>query len=316
MYKQKTENFGGFEKITLYNDNGISFSVIPGYGANVNEIKLPFNGRSFSVIDGVASAEELLSDKAFKSCVLLPWPNRMEDGRYEFEGKSYQVEINETDRNTALHGFIYRKEFDVEDIVLHESGAEIKLTCIYNGEESGYPFHFQVNLTYSISTENGFAVKVEIVNTDSCSIPMGFGWHPYIKLPSMIDELRLQMPRRHVYDVNSRLLPTGKTSEAPDFTVSEKIGIASLDTCFKVIEDSQIAATLVRDEAAGFELKFWQETGPEGFDFLQVYTPATRQTIALEPMTCGVNAFNNRDGLLIMKPGERFIARFGINLLG
>jgi len=315
MYKQKTENFGGFEKMSLYNDKGTSFSVVPSFGANVNEISLPFKGRSYSIIDGVTSAEELTSDKAFKSSVLLPWPNRLEDGRYEFEGKSYQLAINETDRNTALHGFIYKKKFNVEEIAVKETSASIKLSYDYHGDEPGYPFHFKVEIVYSISDEDGFAVKVDIVNTDKGSIPVGFGWHPYIKLPSMVNELQLQFPRRLVYDVNFRLLPTGKTWDAPEFTTMQKVGITALDTCFKITENSEIAVTLLRDEAAGFTLKFWQETGVGGFNYLQAYTPVSRQTIALEPMTCGVNAFNNGDGLLVMKPGERFNGRFGIILM-
>lgn len=314
MFKQITEKFGRLEKITIHNDD-VSFSVIPGYGANVNSIHLFFEGKSHPVIDGVKTYDELIQDKTFRSSVLLPWPNRLKDGKYAFEGNVYQAEINEVDRNTALHGFIYRKKFDVEDIILLESAAEIRLSCRYEGEEAGYPFKFQANLSYAISATDGFTVKVEIINTDSGNIPMGFGWHPYIKLPSKINDIELQIPQTLMYAVDERLIPTGKTADFQKFALPAKIGESSFDGCFRIIDPDVVVSTLVLDKAAGLLLKFWQETGANGFNYLQVYTPLTRDTIALEPMTCGVDAFNNKDGLLVMRPGERFTGRFGLNLV-
>ncbi|MCB0643138.1 MAG: hypothetical protein KDC44_15925, partial [Phaeodactylibacter sp.] len=53
---------------------------------------------------------------------------------------------------------------------------------------------------------------------------------------------------------------------------------------------------------------------PGKYNFLQVFTPDHRQSIAIEPMTCNVDAFNNREGLIVLKPGEAHAASFGLRL--
>ena len=37
---------------------------------------------------------------------LIPWPNRLADGKYRFDGTDYQVAVNEPDKGTAIHGFL------------------------------------------------------------------------------------------------------------------------------------------------------------------------------------------------------------------
>jgi aldose 1-epimerase len=50
------------------------------------------------------------------------------------------------------------------------------------------------------------------------------------------------------------------------------------------------------------------------YNFLQVYTPPHRNTIAIEPMTCLADAFNNKKGLIILKPSETASFSFGVKL--
>ena len=38
---------------------------------------------------------------------LIPWPNRLADGRYRFDGTDYQVSLTEPDKHNAIHGFLH-----------------------------------------------------------------------------------------------------------------------------------------------------------------------------------------------------------------
>jgi aldose 1-epimerase len=38
--------------------------------------------------------------------VLIPWPNRLQDGSYEFDGRHYQLPLNEPERRNAIHGLV------------------------------------------------------------------------------------------------------------------------------------------------------------------------------------------------------------------
>jgi aldose 1-epimerase len=314
MYRQTKAKFGLAEKILITNDKGSGFSVVPAIGANISKLELICAGKSYSLINGVDNYEEMIDDKAFKSSVLLPWPNRIKDGKFSFEGKTYQVDINESRLNNALHGFIFKKSFSVEKVILEPTFAEVFLSYSYDGSEAGFPFKFKTDIVYKISDDEGFSVSVGASNIDNKNVPMGIGWHPYFQLPSKINDIKLQLPKYQVYEIDEQMIPTGNKSDFNAFSTSKKIEDVTFDNCFGLVGNDKKSSTILMDEASGIALEFWQDRGTNGFDFLQIYTPPTRTTIAIEPMTCGVDVFNNGNGLLILKPGESFSGNFGVKL--
>ena len=38
--------------------------------------------------------------------VLLPWPNRLDAGSYEFDGRRHQLPLNDPQENAAIHGLV------------------------------------------------------------------------------------------------------------------------------------------------------------------------------------------------------------------
>jgi aldose 1-epimerase len=60
-------------------------------------------------------------------------------------------------------------------------------------------------------------------------------------------------------------------------------------------------------------LHYWQETGAGKYNFLQVFIPPLRHCVALEPMTCAPDAFNNGMGLARLEPGEMLKGSFGVS---
>ena len=79
-------------------------------------------------------------------------------------------------------------------------------------------------------------------------------------------------------------------------------------------EEKGVAVTQVANPARNLKLEVWQETGPKQFNYLQVYTPKTRQSIAIEPMSCAPDAFNSGKGLIRLKPDEVIEASFGVRI--
>ena len=63
-------------------------------------------------------------------------------------------------------------------------------------------------------------------------------------------------------------------------------------------------------------IRYWQETGPQKFNYMQVFMPPYGTSIALEPMTCNIDAFNNGDGLTNLAPGETLRAKAGVQYFG
>ena len=77
------------------------------------------------------------------------------------------------------------------------------------------------------------------------------------------------------------------------------LGDTFLDDCFLIDKPNAIFEC----EDYKIEMDFNSETEKS---YLQVYTPDTRDCIAIEPMTCAPNSFNNKNGLLTLKPEETY----------
>ena len=94
---------------------GVPTAVIPPSGAQY-ELRLG-NQRAIVVevggglreyeVDGQAVLDgypvERMADGG-RGQPLLPWPNRLRDGQYEFDGEHLQLPIEEVGRNNAIHG--------------------------------------------------------------------------------------------------------------------------------------------------------------------------------------------------------------------
>ena len=95
-----------------------------------------------------------------------------------------------------------------------------------------------------------------------------------------------------------------------DFAQPHSLKDVSLDTGFYIVDQHQRAEIRLRQKNK--QLLYWQETGEGKFNFLQVFIPPARNSIALEPMTCNIDAFNNKDGLQILRPGQGIMGRCGV----
>ncbi len=315
MFEIIEEPLNDLQRLKLLNtETGEFVSIIPQFGANVNEIVLQKQGKVHSILEGNESRASFKGKGVFKGAHLLPFPNRIKEGRYTFKGISYQLPLNYPDEGHAAHGFIYNKPFELTSTFANPTFARATLQYHYDGNNKGYPFPLNIQIIYQLEEKNGFQCQVEVTNIGEQAIPFGCGWHPFFKLGRKIDQLNLKFSadRRIIFD--SQLIPTGQTEKFAYFKQLKRIGNHHFDACFKLQESTTNHQTELFDEQKDLKIILWQETGPSKFNYLQVYTPPNRQSIALEPMTCNVDAFNNGQGLIILKPQQKFSAKFGVQL--
>ncbi len=297
MYELHIERFGDFERYTFAHQRlGHQFSIVPAFGATL--ISLRFAGRE--VLDGYLTADDLVANKWSKSAVLCPFPNRLQDGQFTVNGTTYQFPLTNPATGNAIHGFVKDKYFEVVKAEASEAGAELMCEYDYDGSYEPYPFPFTLAVWVKMSGDNGhFEFGMKMTNTGKTMIPAGLGWHPYLKLADNVNELSLKMPPIcHKVIVDDRMLPTGERTIFEDFGQLRPIHDAVLDNCF-VLPDNEGKATVILQNSHG-KLAYWQTTGVEGSNFVQVFTPPHRQSIAIEPMTCNVNAFVNGEGLVML----------------
>ncbi len=145
-------------------------------------------------------------------------------------------------------------------------------------------------------------------------MPIGDGWHPFLKLNQKIDNLFLKFDSAKKILTDQDMIPTGKKIKFDDFKIFRQINNTVFDTCFLLCSENNKHQTELYDEKNDLKITLWQETGKGKYNYLQIYTPPDRKSIAIEPMTCNINSFNNKDGLIILQPHEKFVGSYGINL--
>jgi aldose 1-epimerase len=250
-------------------------------------------------------------DNAFHGKVLVPWPNRIRDGRYAFEGAEHRLELTEPERGSALHGLALWSRWR------GTRASARRVTLSYDlAPRAGYPFSLRLAIDYELAS--GVVVTLRATNVGAGRAPFGAGLHPYLAPgTARADELTLQVPARTRVPVDERLLPAGPPSAVDgtelDFRRSRPLGALRLDTCFGSLERSPAGVARVRlaHQEGAREVTVWMD---QRFRFVQVYT--TAGSVAIEPMTCAPDAFNSGDGLLVLEPGASFAGRCGLTAAG
>jgi len=246
--------------------------------------------------------------------VLAPWPNRIEDGSYEFDGKRMQLPLTEPEHGNAIHGLVRGATWNVVDL------APERVVLGYVLEpQPGYPFALVLNIEYAL-TAAGLAVTTTARNVGPEACPYGSGQHPYLSLGApTVDTLRLQVPARVVVFSDERGLPVGSKvvdGTEYDFRAGRAIGGTVLDNAYTELErgaDGR-ARVLLDDPETDSGLTLWVD---ESYPWLMVFTgdplpDVARRSIAIEPMTCPPNAFRTGESLIRLEPGESTASAWGI----
>jgi aldose 1-epimerase len=252
--------------------------------------------------------------------VLIPFPNRVEDGRYRFDDVNYQLAITEPERGNAIAGLVWNRDWMLQGI--GGSQSQVTLEVSLDGSDTGYPFQLRVSVTYRVS-EDGIEVATEATNVGDRAAPYGAGYHPYLRIPgiSSIDECWLRIPAETYLPVNERMIPLPAVPVAGtsyDFRESRRIGETPMDTCFTGFTTKDGLTHIELGDGGGRRGITLYMAPP--LDYLQVFTGDTlpegrRSAIALEPQTCAPNAFNNGSGLIRLEPGERSRSMWGLRII-
>lgn len=308
-----------------------------GYRAIVTEVGAGLRALTFRDRPLVMSYPEGKSPVGGAGQLLLPWPNRVRNGRYDADGETRQLAITEPRTGNAAHGFTRLLPWTVLDA--GETSVRLGLRLF---PQPGYPHVLDLTASYALG-EAGLEVEVSAVNVGEGVAPYGMGAHPYLTLGEeavetghdsghgtghdsvhgTVDDAVLELPAAEWAPVDEQQIPVGRrTVEGTeyDFRAGRRVGGTVLDTPFTNLERD--AGGLVRarlrtaDGSRGVEL--W---GGPGIEWLQVFTgdtlaaPYRRSGVAVEPMSCPPNAFASGECLVRLAPGERATHRWGITAL-
>jgi aldose 1-epimerase len=184
--------------------------------------------------------------------------------------------------------------------------------------QPGWPAVLAVHVTLELGPD-GLTVTTTARNDGATSAPYGTGAHPYLTVGgSTVDSARLTVPAATYLQADDRGIavdPRPVDGTPYDFRTARPIGDLVLDTAYRDLtrdSDGRWRVRLESDEATD---TLWADAA---HDWIQLFTGDTlaadrrRRGLAVEPMTCGPDAFNTGDGLVVLAPGESHQGRWGL----
>jgi aldose 1-epimerase len=248
---------------------------------------------------------------------LIPWPNRLADGRYSFAGTEYQLALTEPEKHNAIHGLLRWRNWEARERSPERVVMSTRLHPL-----TGWPFALEVTITYQLG-EDGLTVETRALNVGEVACPFGAGQHPYLSAgQGLLDgcELELRAATRLLTDPQ-RQLPAGSERVAGtpfDFRSPRLLGALEIDHAFTDLDrDPSGRAWVKLTGADGRIVELWSD---EAYPLMQLYTghtlapPRRRRGLGAEPMTCPANALQTGERLVRLEPGESHIGRWGVRL--
>ncbi|MET4638358.1 aldose 1-epimerase family protein [Mycetocola sp. 2940] len=246
-----------------------------------------------------------------RGAVLAPWPNRVADGRYVFDGVAHQLPINEPERANAAHGLVAWLSFDLVDRTV--SALKLETTI---QPQPGYPWRVRVRVEFELGSW-GLRQRIRATNESESEAPIGLGGHPYVVAgpvgPGAVDDWSLELPATEVMLVSAdRLLPVGiadvtlHDGGSLDFRVGRTICGTVINHAFTSLRAGADGRAHVRVSSGDRGIDIACDPS---VDWVQVYTAesftsdSNRHALAVEPMTCPPDALNNGRDLRVLRPG-------------
>ena len=281
-------------------------AVVVGVGAGLRV----YSVGGHEVVNGYG-VDEMAT--AGRGQVLIPWPNRLQDGQYEFEGRRHQLPLTEPERSNAIHGLV---RWSVWNVTARKPDRVVIRHRLH--PQPGYPFTLDLSSEYRLSA-NGLSVQTTATNVGRDHCPYGCGAHPYLTVgTATVDATVLRAPAQTVLQADDRGIPTGATSVAGtdyDFREPRAIGAMKLDHGFTDLardEDGITRVELANPDGA-VALALWVD---ESYPYLMLFTgdlpEVARRALAVEPMTCPPNAFRTGESLIVLEPGDSVTSTWGI----
>lgn len=293
-------------------------AILPGVGANL--IAFRDLERKLTILREPA-AEDMNSFRANPGVhgipVLFP-PNRYEDGKFTFNGVSYQFPVNEAKTGNHLHGFFHTARWNVDEysVTASESYAVLRISITPDHEIYQYlPHQFTIRLRYSLS-DQGLLQHVTVHNNGETAMPCMIAFHTAINAPfaegSTADDYTYTLTIKERWELNERMLPTGNYQ--PLTEEEQKMNTTGLNPFWSSMDNHYTSSTKngrnmmeLTDHRLGLKLVYdvgtqykqwmiWNNGGQPGF-----FCP--------EPQLNLVNAPNSKlpaeqIGLVTLEPGH------------
>jgi aldose 1-epimerase len=285
--------------------------------ATITELAAGLRSYSVGGVDLTEPFPESSAPPFGDGIVLMPWPNRIEDGVWHLDGVPQQLDITEPARNNSLHGLLRNSPYSL----VEQSDSAVTLAATVF-PQNGYPFLLDTTVSYALD-DDGLSVTHYVHNVSNAKAPVAIGTHPFFTISDVPSEdLILTVSASTRFDVDARLNPIREIPvEGTDYDLrtGRKLVDLSLDDAFGGVTIIDGFSRHWLEAPDGRRVELWQD---ESCGFVQVFTThhfpkrdGLGLAVAVEPMTAPPNAFNTGQGLRWLEPNEEWSVRWGVRYL-
>src|SRR4051794_33268524 len=292
-----------------------------GYRAVVTECGATLRVLEYAGRPLVHGFDEDQMSTAGRGQLLMPWPNRIRDGAYTFDGRELQLGLTEPARHNASHGLVRWAAWSPEEHGSSSASLSYRLMA-----QSGYPWTVDLHVLYDLSAD-GLTVTQTATNLSDRAAPYASGAHPYLTAgPAPVDGWELTLPASLRLIADDRQIPVGEedvTGTAYDFRAARPLRDTVLAHALgaRARDGAGLPAVDVRDPATGRGVALWVD---DRHPWVMVFSADAgwdppRQALAVEPMTSPPDAFRSGRDLVTLapagEPGDELSVSWGIRAL-
>ena len=220
---------------------------------------------------------------------LVPFSNRIRDGRLVFEGGQFQLVRNWPGVGHPMHGDGWAHGWDV--VASDSKSAEIAYLHERAGEQGGWPFRYRARQHYRLD-EDALAITISIENLEDRPVPAGIGLHPFFERDP---DSTLTCRTAFAWRADVEVLPVERMPVPADWGLAagRRPDSVALDNCFDGWDGHATIAWPAR------RLRLDVEASTP-FRHLVIYTPPGQSFFCVEP----VSHANGQVGLAALDPGR------------
>lgn len=255
--------------------SGTSEASIEKEGGYISSLK--FSGRDILLQGDI-------KNKTHGGCaILFPYPNRIRDGKYKWNGVEYQLPINSAPN--SIHGLLNDTALEISS---YEKDHLVLKGIISN---PGYPSPLSVALDYTIQA-NSLILDLHAENEGDQQVPVAFGIHPYFLHGGLWS---LEGSEAYSFlKYKDKYFPDGNFYSLPGNELSSDSG-RDFDSCFELHDSLKLKCKDRTIEISGNKTRYYV-----------IYNGkwCRSVSVALEPMSAAPDSFNNHMGIERLEPGE------------
>jgi aldose 1-epimerase len=224
---------------------------------------------------------------------LVPYVNRIRDGRFTFRGREVRIAPNMPGDPSPLHGQGWLNSWEVEQT------NDVSAVLTYRHEAGEWPWDYRATQSFSLD-EHGLSVHLMCYNLSSEPMPCGLGQHPYFPCGP---ETRLDTRVTHAWTIDKKVLPSEKVPATGRYDLNDRrVCGQDLDNGF----GGWGGEARMSDPEWPFELRLSSLDA----HFFQLYSPPGGGIFVAEPVTHANAALNAPEeqwaglGMCVLNPGE------------